>query len=719
MAINVSFGGQALYKPGSYSQTTVDVGGGFPIGPAGLIALIGEADAGAPGSAEIDLRNNGFTADQMSSIRSKYRNGPIVDAAQFLFAPAADAAIPSGAQIVWIYKTNASTQSSLVMAPAYGTMKVREWGVGGNRCVATITQTSEVAPTLTGITVPAFGAALDEASIQVFANGVKKVLTLSAVPADHADIVTLVAELSALVLAQSLPLVVSNVANALKIDMAVDAVIHQKGFGRSFELAGADLALLGLTAGIQVSSVEPSQNIKIDQKRDLITEEEIVGGNVIVKIGHDGTGGVTAATVTINDSNIILSATPGSPINFDKASYVTLSDLVEEVGRQTGWSAVITDNGYNQLSPDVLDQVTAVGAMGSQPARIKKDAADVASFFEMSGLVYVSSQVMVGLPNAMAATNFAGGSKGGTSGLDIVNALEKFTKFHVNFIVPLFSRDAVDDVSDGLTDLSSTYTIDAIHQTVKTHISLMKTAKKKSERQGCLSLKRSYVDSKSQAGILADGRVQLVIQDVRQANAQGNIQWFQPWALSCLLAGSRCGAPIGEPMTFKFANCSGIRHTAQPMSTAEADIVVDFDADLQGDDAIQSGITFLEARQGGGFRWVVDNTTYGRDANFLWNRANVVYAADIVMINLRQTLEDVYVGRKNTVTTTDVSSTASSVLGQMKAQGITVGTPDAPNGFKALSVRIEGSVIYVEVTIKIVEGIDFVLTTSVIQRANQ
>jgi hypothetical protein len=245
----------------------------------------------------------------------------------------------------------------------------------------------------------------------------------------------------------------------------------------------------------------------------------------------------------------------------------------------------------------------------------------------------------------------------------------------------------------------------------------MKTTKKRSERQGYLSLKDSFVNCKTKAGDLADGRLQLLIQDIRQVDGQGAIKWFQPYALACLMAGARGGAPIGEPMTFKFLNCSGIRHTAQPMSTPDADIVVDFDPDLQTDEAIQSGLTFLENPQTGGFRVVVDNTTYGRDANFVWNRGNVVYAGDIVAFNFRNNLEALYVGKKNTVSTTDVASAASSILSGFLAQGITVSTPDAPQGFKRLNVRLEGNTIYVEVTIKIVEGIDFVLSDITIQRA--
>jgi hypothetical protein len=164
-------------------------------------------------------------------------------------------------------------------------------------------------------------------------------------------------------------------------------------------------------------------------------------------------------------------------------------------------------------------------------------------------------------------------------------------------------------------------------------------------------------------------------------------------------------------------NCSGIRHTAQSLNTDEADIVADFDPDLQSDDAIQAGITFMEAPQTGGFRVVVDNTTYGRDNNFVFNRANVLYAADIVAFNFRNALENIYIGRKNTVGVSDIAGTASSILTGFLQQGITVSTSDAPQGFKNLTVEIDGNVIKVNVIIKIVEGIDFILSEITIQRA--
>lgn len=723
MAINVSFNGATIYKPGAYSRTQVDLSGNVPLGAAGLIAIFGEADAGAPGSAETNIADNYYTADRLVEARNKYRSGPIVDALNFLFSPAADGAIPNGASIVWVYKTNASVRASLALSGSYGTIRSSEWGVGGNQISAKILANSESVPSKTGSVPAAFGAALNGASFSARINGgAAAVYTLSTTSGDHADIATLVAELAALLPAA---FDVSASSGALRVQLDAASTQFQLGWGRSFELIDStpgDLAKLGLTAGLVVASSEPSATITLNQKRDLLVESDTLGGNVVMSIGRDPTvGSVTSASVSVTLNTVTLTDSAGS-ITFDKAAFVTLKQLAESISLQPGWSAEVASPVYNQLGLSVLDRVSTVGALGSagtKPARLKKDAYEVQDFFAQSNVAGLVSPAFVGLPAALTETLLSGGAKGPTVTNDIVNALSKFEKFHANSIVPLFSRDATADIADNLTDASSTYTIDGIHQAVKTHISLMKTTKRKSERQGYLSFKGTYSASKDKAGNMADARLQMMIQDVRQSNAQGVIQWFQPWAMACLVAGARGGAPIGLPLTFKFMNCSGIRQTSQPMSTPEADIVVGFDPDTQYDDAILSGLTFMEAPRTGGFRVVVDNTTYGIDDNWVYNRANVLYASDIVAYNFRNIMENRYVGVKNTILAAEVKGTAESVLATFLAQGITVSTDDAPQGFKDLSVRIDGSTIYITVTIKLVEGIDFILADITLQRATQ
>ena len=728
MAISVSFNGSTIFKPGAYSRETIDLGGGFPIGPTGLVAVIGEADAGAPGSAETDIKDNRFGGDQLVSIRDKYRSGNLVDAANFLFAPASDGAIPSGAQTIWLYKTNASTRATLTLASSYGTVRAREWGVGGNRVTYKSVQIAETAPSQLGTSFDEQAMAGTESFALSIDGGAPNVFTLPGVPANNADLVTEMANAAnwSAGLPTGITITVGGTDNASTVSLVLDAsaTLHTEGRGRSFEIAGTNPTAFGLTADLAVASVEPAATLTLSNKRDLIDEEETLGGNIVLELGHDGTGGVTSAAVYVTATAVELWQNAALVHSFDKSSFSTLSQLATEINLATysGWTASVSNALYNQLGLGVLDQVTNIGALsaaGELPARIKKDAYDVAQFFAQSNQAEITSQSGVGLPDVQTEISLTGGTLGATTTADIINALEKFQKFHVNFVLPLFSRDAADDITDGLTDAASTYTIEGIHQSVKTHISLMKSTKKKSERQGMLSFRGSFVDSQTRAGELADERLQLVIQDIRQTDSQGSTRWFQAWALACLLAGSRGGAPIGEPMTFKFMNCSGIRHTAQPLTTADADIAVDFDPDLQADEAIQSGITFLEAPQTGGFRWVADNTTYGIDDNFLKNRGNVRYAADIVSFNFRNALENRFVGRKNTFSVADVTAFATTTLGTFLTQGVIVPSSDAPQGFKNLVARINGSVITVEVTVKIVEGIDFVLADINIQRATQ
>jgi hypothetical protein len=597
MAINVSFNGATIFKPGAYSKEEIDLGGGFPLSPTGLIGIFGESSAGTPGASEPNIANNVFTPDQLPAIRAKYGSGPLVDACNFLFAPGADGAIPGGAQAVYIYKTNTSVRSSLTLSGYSGAVVTAlEYGVGGNRITLKITGASS------------------------------------------------------------------------------------------------------------------TRTITLSQKRDSLVVSSTVGGNAVITITNPAVGAtvtINATSVTINDGTITTS--------FLKSNYSTVQDLVNDIALVAGWTAVMAVNADPRLPVSVLDWVTSLSATAG--ASIKKDAYEVQQFFALSNIASLDNAPNVGLPTALNETSLSNGALGGTASAEITNGLAKFEKLRLNSIVPLFSRDATADITDGLTDSSSTYTIDGIHQAVKTHCSLMATTKKKSERQGYLSCKDTYANCKSKAINIADARQQFVIQDVLQNDANGNIKWFLPWAGAALLAGARGGSPVGNPMTFKYFNMSGIRQTGQSMSTSNANIVMDFDPDTMYDDGIVSGITFWEHPQTGGYRLVLDNTTYGKDANWVYNRAHVLYAADVLAFDFRSQLENIYVGLKNNIPASAIKSTCESILATYLAQGITVSTADAKNGYKQLVVQLNGNVVNISVVVKLVEGIDFVLADITLQRA--
>jgi type VI secretion system secreted protein VgrG len=940
MAINVSFNGATIYKPGAYSKTEIDLGGGFPLSPTGIVAIFGESSSGIPGALVPNIANNVYSPNQMTQIAQIYGSGPLVDACQFLFSPGADGAIPGGAQAVYIYKTNQTTQAQMVLGSNWGTVLAQSWGTAGNLITY---QNTIIPPTpastssstsfnitsglyngaggtahlndadaqnamaaanaaftsMEGMTATPISATLDgqtltpgvystgagalatsgpgtltfngagvyiistASTLTTGAGGVSTMaLTNGATAANIYWVVgssatinsgsagtfqgNIIAEtaitdttggtvngsmiaLNAAVTfsaattvnAQYSPLLnaagswavlasstitntgVSHFNGSVGVSpgtsVTLGGAIINDGAGASFimRLNGASPSLdntfttsgsiltvaelqtalttagnwsLGLPSGIvftvsgtntaaflniaeagagefELINGSPTSllgngagkfnilpglvtpetlaqaSITITNYGTNVTETDVVGGNVIMEIGR--VGGV-APTVTINATNIILTNNAVAEYTIPLSNFNTVAQLALFITTSTGgvWNAVAGTVQNGQLSPSLMDKVTAVGAAATSttdyPAQITNNAAEVAAFFAQSSnvsLVQVAGQGTVGLPPTAGPVYLTGGTVGGTPSSEIANALNKFTKFRVNSVVPLFSRNASADILDGLTDPSSTYVIDAIHQAVKTHLSLMSTTKNKSERQGYLSMKDTYANCKTEIANMAYSRIQMVIQDILNTSFQDVLQWYLPWAGACLLAGARGGSPVGNPMTFKYFNMSGIRQTAQPMTTPNANIVIGFDPDIMYDDAIQSGVTFWEAPQSGGFRLVVDNTTYNTDGNWVFNRANVQYAADVVAFDFRTQLENIYVGLKNTTTAAAIMSTCQSILATYLAQGITVSTSDAKSGYKQLIVQINGNVVNISVVVKLVEGIDFILADITLQRA--
>jgi len=948
MAINVTFNGATIYKPGAYSEEIIDLGGGFPLSPTGLVAIFGESVSGPPVSTITDFSTNFYTPDQLPALTSLYGSGPIVDACTFLFAPGADGALPGGAQQVYIYKTNNSTQASLALANNFGTLDSVLYGTSGNLityqdvavpaqpaqttstasfnltgapfdqivsgsphlddalaieaqanalaaytsfegetptpiaaildgqtlvpgvytessgafnlaasgpgtltlngagtyvflCSSTLTTGAGGTPTITlsggataanvywvvgssatinsGFTGVFQGNIIAQASITDTLGGtvngsmiaLTAAVTFSAATSVHAQAssllgaagsfaalassaitntgasffygnvgtspgssvtlgggtivagagLTLVLRIngaatsldntftlpSGVVTRALLQSALSNGSNwslgvpsgmtftvsgasdsaaFLNIAQSLAVNAQRNGFGQNFQLvSGSLLAPVHILAGLYTSETEDMSVITINNTGTLMIESGAVGGTLVLDVGYIG-GSSVAPVVTVNATNMLLINNSVIQYTIPLANFTSLYALVQFINGSTGgnWAAALPSTLVGQLPTSSLDQVSNVGANsanGSLPAQIKDDAYSVVNFFSQStnvALVQASGQGGRGLLDPQGPTYLAGGTLGGTQSADIVEALAKIQGVHVNSVVPLFSRDASQDILDLITDPSSNYTIDAIHQAVKTFLSLQATVKQKSECQGYLSLKDSYQNCKLQSQNLADARIQLVIQDQLETSSLGVLQWYLPWAGACLLAGARGGAPVGLPMTFKYFNTAGIRQTGQLLSTPESKIVIGFNPATQYDDAIQNGITFWEKPPQGGYRLVVDNTTYGRDANWVYNRGNVLYAADVIAYDFRQQLEDIYVGVKNTVSAAEVSQTCAAILTSYLAQGITVSTSDAANGYKQLVVQIVGNTINISVTVKLVEGIDFVLATITLQRAS-
>jgi len=698
MAIRLTTSYVSTVVPGAYFEQNVrstPVG----IGATGVIAIIGEADGGESYVNET-LRANFFTPDQFNEVRRKYIAGPIVDAFGALSAPSADANIAGSVNRVYILKTNTGTKAEAIVDTDYGVFKAKNFGKDGNKIKYKITASQlETTPTVVSNTVPAFGAALDNATLTFRVNGgATTTITLSANPANHSDITTLVAELNGL-LPAGVTALAGTAPNTYQLKIDADPANYRKGWGKTIEIVSGNLTDLALTAGLYKSATESDVEVSIVRSDIGLNETLEAKGQIALEVGYIG----TTATLSIIGNTLTTNVTGGvgSNLSIDLTQYATVTDLAAFISSQPGYSAAATTFGA-QMSPKDLDKVVNIGICASgaslKPGRIKKSLKNFKDALATSAAVDFVSTDVDGLPSPMTAYVFlAGGSKGSTSGADIVDALAKLEGVAVNFVVPLFSRDAIADIADGLTESGSTYTIDAIHAATKSHVLKMSTAKLKRHRVAMLSFKGNYADAEAKAASLANYRCYLTFQDVDQIDSKGEVKTFAPWYSACIAAGMQA-AGFYKSFTNKLANVIAYKDPAGFDSGSPGDI----------EKALLAGLLVLQAATAG-VKWVSDQSTYGIDSNFVYNSLQAVYAADIIALDLAESFQTQFVGQSLAdVTRADALAFLSQRMDAYKRAKLIAASDGAPLGYRNEKISISGPIMTVNVEIKLATTIFFI-----------
>lgn len=677
----------------------------------GVVAIVGEA-AGGKGYADEDIKNNFFTADQFDRVEAKYRSGAIVEAMRALSAPSADADISGSPNRIYVIKTNSSTKASAIVDTDYGTLSDSNYGVDGNKIKFQIVESqTEDTPEKTSNTISTFGAGLDGLSFSIRLNGgASQTITLSANPLDHSDISNLILEIATL-LPAGISVSAGTAANTLKLKMDADPANHRKGWGKSFELIDStpgDLATIGLSAGISKSAAESEIELSIVRSDIGLNQTVAAAGDIAMEIGYQG----TTATLSISANILSTSVTGGSGANLsiDLSQYQTVSDLVDYINSQTGYKALATSAGV-QLKPSDLDKVTAIGICSTSSSiragRIKKSLANFKKAVSNIPAVMFEADEVEGLPSPSSATFLSGGAKGSTSSSDILEGLAKLESVQVNFVVPLFSRDASEDIADGLTDSSSAYTIDAIHAAVKSHVIKMSSAKLKRNRLGVLSFWGSFADTQNKAQALANYRCSMSFQKIQSSSAAGT-EIFMPWMGAVVSAGMQA-AGFYKGITNKFAN---IISFVDPTN---------FDSGNPGDieTALESGLLILQ-KDTAGSKWVSDQTTYGFDNNFVYNSMQATYLSDIAALNLADACQKAFVGKSLAdVNKAVVESFVATQMDAYKQVKIISGSDDAPLGYKNLKVSVAGGIIYVSIEVKLSTTVYFIPINFTISQVQQ
>tara|TARA_R100000951_G_scaffold116766_1_gene130557 strand:+ start:193 stop:2352 length:2160 start_codon:yes stop_codon:yes gene_type:complete len=690
--------------PGAYVETTV-ISSPVGITNTGDIVIIGEAAGGADITQE-SLKDNWFTPTQLDRVRAKYLSGPIVDAMSAMTAPSNDSEITGSAGRVYIVKTNVGTQASRALdaspSGTYGTLTDKNYGIDGNKYkVQVINVEDEVGASIQGTDlVIGDGSIFDGLSFGFRGNGgAETTVTLSATMGDHDTIAELAAEIDA-----QLPAGFScneATTDALIFSSDADADANGKGEGKAFELIDStpgDLLALGHAVGLTVSSQEPEVEVSIIRQDTNTNESHIVKAEVALKLGYVG----TSATVSINSGVLTTTVVGGAganlSINLDE--HATMADLATFIDSQDGYSAS-SEASSNNLAPIRLDEVTASGICSTgdlEAGRIKKSAYNMALKLSESSTLDFDFTLSFGLPAEMNKAKFlAGGTKGGTKAADIVNAIAPIEGVKVNFVVPLFSRDASEDIAEGLTDSSSTYTIDAINFAVKSHALAMSTVKLKKNRLAMLSKWDTYANAKTHAQTLASFRALVFSQKTTQTNSANEVVDYLPWHTACVATGMQ-SAGFYKSLAGRLANVIGYTDPSG------------FDSGNFDDteDATDAGLMILQAETAGN-KWIVDQTTYGFDSNFVYNSLQAMYMADVLSVQLADFLGKFIVGKSLAdIGAAAIAGQIAKKMEEFRKLKIIGASDDAPLGYKGLDIQINGPIAAVKIECKLATAILFI-----------
>lgn len=534
------------------------------------------------------------------------------------------------------------------------------------------------------------------------------------------------------------------------VTIAVSAADPSDGLGKTLEInelsTGTDLLsdytyLLGTAtkatwvsktgAAVQLTSAAEYQpKLSNSRQFDSVSEDIIVGGEVVLTLGYTGSTATGSAVVggVVNGSptTIALTVTNGSGTSIgtlNLAQYPTLNDLATYINSKTGYVAAVASATFGQLPSNALDAGTFTfgSTFGNKSGRIKADAY---KFFkklsENSALVQLGNPARrqsTGLPKPLTTVQYlAGGTKGTTTNTSVGNAFDACKRLRGNFLVPLFSADASVDSANGLTESGSTYTIDSINAAAKSHVLSMSTLKQRRNRQAFLSKSASYAADKLAAANLASFRCSMAYQDVKEirlgADGGTDIFQFQPWMGAVKAAGGQA-AGFYRPLVHRVPNISGFL-----MGTG----VNDFDDQSQDqlEDALIAGLLPLSKDEQGVPFWVSDQTTYTKDSNFVYNSIQAVYVADIVALTAAKRMEETFVGLSIAdVSAAIASSTMQGIFADFIRLKLLSPSDDAPRGFKNLTIKISGPVMQVSAEIKIAGAIYFVPISFVVSEVQQ
>jgi hypothetical protein len=441
----------------------------------------------------------------------------------------------------------------------------------------------------------------------------------------------------------------------------------------------------------------------LDAFKNLITEASPTLGST-GKFTIQYTGAGSAATMTINATSLTTTVTgaAGDSVTLNFTDYPTLAQVIQAISATGKYAITSLVTNSNSFSSAQLDAVTTVDIKTALTTVYAKNA-DITNWINANSqqisATYTAGAVAYTGP--LVATPLAGGTRGTSANTDWATGFTALSTTRINQMVPLASADA--------TTAQGTWTIVSVLAALVAYAKQASSTAGQNEVQAWAGISGTLTASITAANLQNSEHLELFIEkSQRVRTSDGSVIFFPEWATAVVAAGMRAGAPLGEPLTWKYANVLGVSSDSSWSETNTSNVA----------NLTLNGITVLNTVKGKGFRFDKVVTTFTKQNNDAYTEETIVQIWKLVSYNIRSALQDAFVGRGGTLDrVSTVPSIVESVMSPLKTAGaitdsIVNGT--RLNAWRSVTWTLNGDTMTVSLIVTPTPGINYVLNTIVL-----
>lgn len=425
-----------------------------------------------------------------------------------------------------------------------------------------------------------------------------------------------------------------------------------------------------------------------------------LGGNAKFSLQYTGADpGTVTMTITATTLTITTSATSADNVTITFAEWSNLQEIINYIDALSSYTATALVTNAADFDPTYLDAVTAVDVKTTAYSVYARNF-DIYDWINTNSSL-VSATITKGQtsPVAVLATGpFTGGTRGTSTNTVWSDGLIALRSARINQIVALASTDA--------TAAQGSFTIASLTAAMVAHCKYLSSTAGRNETQGWIGVAGTLSQLIATANLHNSEHLCLVGQKPRRARSfDGSVVTMSEWAYACVLAGMRAGAPLGEPLTWKYVNVLGQVNDASWSPSDNDDVVA----------LTLNGVMVITEVRGRGFRLDKGVTTFTKFDNDAYTEETIVQIWKAIAYELRKVLEDTYVGRPGALPIVSlVPATVIKVCELFRTEGVITDSIVGGRTIKAyrnITVNMVGDKMYVSVVVSPSPGINFILTT--------